>query len=255
MRQAFDLLDHPVPDERLEGLDNPGMECPSLFLEEAAVGHLLGEGMLEGVDQLGEQARLVQELGVLEMGETQAERLFRQLHHGLEEGQGDLCTHNRCGLEQALLLWGQAVDTRCQDGLHGGWHLQGWEGLCHAIGPGLAHQGSGLHQRPHALLQEEGIALGALDQQLGERCQAGVIPQECSEEGVSTRWGQGVQPHLRVVGLAPPAVPVVRSVVDQQEQARRRQTLTQALQQRLGLGIQPVQILADQQQGLHLALA
>src|SRR3989442_6165523 len=52
-----------------------------------------------------------------------------------------------------------------------------------------------------------------------------------------------------------PYTTLFRSVVDQQEQARRRQTLAQVVEQRLGLGIEPVQILADQQQGVHLALA
>ena len=72
MREAFKLLDR-VPSERFKGCDNVGMQYPPPLLEEAAVGHLLGEGVLEGVDQLGEQARLVQELGVLEMREAQAE--------------------------------------------------------------------------------------------------------------------------------------------------------------------------------------
>ena len=56
----------------------------------------------------------MQELGVLEMGETQARPLFQAAPPRPGGGQGDLCTHNRCGLEQTLLLWGQAVDTRCQ---------------------------------------------------------------------------------------------------------------------------------------------
>ena len=42
--------------------------------------------------------------------------------------------------------------------------------------PRLAHQISSLHQCPHALLQEEGIALRALDQGPGEGCQARIIP-------------------------------------------------------------------------------
>ena len=255
MSEAFKLLDHPVPGERFKGRDNAGMQYPPPLLQEAAVGHLLGEGVLEGVDQLGKQARLVQELGVLEMREAQAERLFRQLRHSLEEGQGHLGADDRRGLEQALLLRGQAVDARRQDGLHRGWYLNGRQGVRQAVGSRLAHQGTGLHQRPHALLQEEGIALGALDQQLGEGRQTRIVPHEGLEEGISAGRGQGVQPQLRVVGLAPPAVPVVRPVVDQQEQARRRQALDQAFEQRLGLRIQPVQILTDQQHGLPLALA
>ena len=177
VRQAFDLLGHPVPGERLQGRDNAGMQHPPPLLQQAAVGHLLRQGVLEGVDQLGEQTRLVQELGVLEMREAQAERLFGQLRHGLEEGQRDLRPNDRRGLEQALLLRRQAVDARRQDGLHGGRHLHGRQGVRHAIGPRLAHQHPGLHQRPHALLQEEGIALRALDQQRGEGRQARVVSQ------------------------------------------------------------------------------
>jgi hypothetical protein len=125
----------------------------------------------------------------------------------------------------------------------------------HAVGSRLAYQGSGLHQGPHALLQEEGIALSALDQEFVEGSQAHVVSQEGLKEGVSIHRRQGIEPQLRVVGLAPPAVPVVRPVVDQQEQARCRQALDETVEQRLGLRIQPVQILTDQQQGLYLALA
>ena len=53
MRQAFDLLGHPVPGERLEGLDNAGMQHPTPLLQETAVGHLVREGVLEGVLALG----------------------------------------------------------------------------------------------------------------------------------------------------------------------------------------------------------
>jgi hypothetical protein len=75
--QAFDLLGHLVSDKRLQGLYDAGMEHPPPLLEETVVGHLLGQGVLEGVDQIGKQTRLIQELGVLEMREAQAKRLFR----------------------------------------------------------------------------------------------------------------------------------------------------------------------------------
>ena len=48
---------------------------------------------------------------------------------------------------------------------------------------------------------------------------------------------------------------VFRTIVDQQEQPARRQTFHQAVQHRLGLRIDPVQILEYQDQRLHLALA
>ena len=129
------------------------------------------------------------------------------------------------------------------------------QGLGQAIGPRLADQHPGLHQGPHALLQEEGIALGALDQELLERRQAGIVPQQGLQQCLGARGRQRVEPELGVVGLAAPAVLVLRAVVDQQQQAGRGQALDQAVEQRLGLGVDPVQVLEDQQQGLHLALA
>ena len=128
-------------------------------------------------------------------------------------------------------------------------------GLRQAIGPRLADQHPGLHQGAHALLQKEGIALGARDQELLERCQAGVVPQQGLQQLLGARRGQRVEPQLRVVGLAAPAVLVLRAIVDQQQQAGRGQALDQAVEQGLRLGVDPVQILKDQQQRLHLAFA
>ena len=48
---------------------------------------------------------------------------------------------------------------------------------------------------------------------------------------------------------------VLRAVVDQQQHAGRRQALHQRLEERLRLRIDPVQVLEDQQQRLHLAFA
>jgi hypothetical protein len=60
---------------------------------------------------------------------------------------------------------------------------------------------------------------------------------------------------LGVVGLAAPGVPVLRSVVDQEQEPGRRQALDQGIEQGLGLGIDPVQVLEYQQERLHLAFA
>ena len=72
VRQAFDLLGHPVGRERLEGLDNARVQHPPPLLQEAAVGHLLRQGMLEGIGRLGEEARLIEELGGLEVRQAAA---------------------------------------------------------------------------------------------------------------------------------------------------------------------------------------
>src|SRR6266540_4409859 len=66
MGQAFDLLGHLVPRKRLEGNDDASMEHPPTLLEETAIGHLVGEGVLESIDTFWEEVRLVEELGRLE---------------------------------------------------------------------------------------------------------------------------------------------------------------------------------------------
>jgi len=48
---------------------------------------------------------------------------------------------------------------------------------------------------------------------------------------------------------------VLRTVVDQEEDPRGRQAVDQQIQHGLRLGVDPVQVFEDQQQGLHLALA
>jgi hypothetical protein len=61
--------------------------------------------------------------------------------------------------------------------------------------------------------------------------------------------------YLNVVGLAAPAVLVLRPVVDQQQEPGGGEALDQALQEGLGLGVDPVEVLEHNQERLHLALA
>ena len=69
--------------ERFEGRDDAGMEHPPPLLEQAAVGHLVGQGMLKGIAHVGEEARLVEKLGGLEVREATVQRLLGQLGNGL----------------------------------------------------------------------------------------------------------------------------------------------------------------------------
>jgi hypothetical protein len=128
------------------------------------------------------------------VGEAAAEHLLWYIGNGLQEGQGDLVANHGRRLQQALLLGWQPVDTDCQDGLYGGWHLDGRQRLLQTVGPTLALQGPGLYQRAHALLQEEGITLRTRNEQGCKRLQAGVVPEQGVQECVSAQRRQRVQP-------------------------------------------------------------
>ena len=86
------------------------MEHPSPLLQQSAIGHLLGEGVLEGVLYIGEEARLVEKLGRLQMSKAQAERLLRHVGYGLQEREGHLRANDRSGLQELSLLRWQPVD-------------------------------------------------------------------------------------------------------------------------------------------------
>jgi hypothetical protein len=80
------------------------MEHPPLLLEETAVGHLLGQGVRERVDQLGEQTRLIQELDVLEMRQAAVQCLLGYVRNGPQQGEGYVRANHGRYLEQAFLL-------------------------------------------------------------------------------------------------------------------------------------------------------
>jgi hypothetical protein len=211
--------------------------------------------MLEGILPLGEQPRLVEELGSLELRQATVQRVLREIGDGLQQGQRDFMAHDGRSLEQVLLLRRQPVDASRQHRLHCGRHLYRRQRLRHVVGPRLADEHAGLHQRAHAFLQEEGVALSACDQQVHERCQAQVLPEERLQELVGTHRGQRIESHLCVVGLRTPPVLILWTIVDQEQQVGRGQALDQTVEEGLRLGIDPVQVFADQQQRLPLTFA
>ena len=191
MRQPLDLLGQAVGIERLDRLDDPGVQRPPPLVEQAPVGDLVGQRVLEGVLEVREEARLVEELGGLEVGEAAAERSSDCSAMAWRRREGHVLADDRGGLEEALVLGREPVDARGQDRLRRRRDLKGLGRLRQAIGAALARQRLGLDQRPDALLEEEGVALGALDQQLLERLQLGSSPSKASSSSSALSGGKG----------------------------------------------------------------
>ncbi len=72
----------------LDGLNDARVQGPASLLEEAPIGHFLGQGMLEGIFQLRGEARLIEELVGLEVHEPTPECLLGQLRDGLKQRKG-----------------------------------------------------------------------------------------------------------------------------------------------------------------------
>src|SRR5262249_36849833 len=113
---------------------------------ETPIGYLLGKGMVEGVFEVGKEARFVEELRRLQVHQAMVERRFGQLCNGLEKRARDILANHGCGLEQGLLFKWESVDASCQHCLNGRWHLNSPKGCYQAIGPPLSHQSVSLDQ-------------------------------------------------------------------------------------------------------------
>jgi hypothetical protein len=82
MRQLLVMLGKPVSVQLLYRLDDPRMHRAAPLLDEAGVGDLMGQGVLEGVLGFGKEPCLVEELRALEASETQLERALVITHDG-----------------------------------------------------------------------------------------------------------------------------------------------------------------------------
>ena len=65
--QPFRLFGQTGGRELFDGLDDACVQRPPPLLQHTAVGHFVGEGVLEGVGMLREEARFVEELGGLQL--------------------------------------------------------------------------------------------------------------------------------------------------------------------------------------------
>ena len=170
--------------------------------------------------------------------------------------QGHLRANDRGRLEQALLLRRQPVDARRQHRLHRGRHLHGSAAAAPGDRRPASPTSTPVSTRVRTLSsRKKGLPSVRAISSCLSGARLGSSPSRACEECLGAGRGQRVEPQLRVVGLAAPAVLVLRAIVDQEQEPGRGQALDQAVEQGLRLGIDPVQILKDQQQGLHLAFA
>ena len=85
-----------------------GVERAPALLDHAAVGHLVGEGVLERVLEVGKEARLVQELRRLQLREGAPQLVLCHLRDRLQERHRHVLADDRGGLEQPLQLGARA---------------------------------------------------------------------------------------------------------------------------------------------------
>ena len=254
IREALDMLGEPVVAVLLDGFEDPRVELPSSRLEQTRVGDLVRQRVLEGVLDVGEEASLIEELDAPQVCEPSSERVLFQAGRGLKEDEGDVLADHGRGLQEAFLLRRQSVDPGGEHGLNRRRDLDVLERLREPMRAAPAGEHVCLDERPHVLLEEERIAIRSLDEKALERIEARISPEEMVKELISACGRERIDPQLTVVGLPAPGMPVLRAVIHEQHHARRRQALHEPFQHGLGLAVDPVEVLEDHDERLHLAL-
>src|SRR4030095_4250144 len=102
--EAFDLLFDAVAGELFDRPHNLNVNITAHFAEDAAVRHLMRQGMLEAVLDIGKKARLVWELCSLKAGQRLIERIFRQSRDVREERERNIPADDRGHLKQVLAV-------------------------------------------------------------------------------------------------------------------------------------------------------
>src|SRR5262249_54479883 len=151
------------------------MQPAPSFLQEARLGHLVGQGVLERVLVLWEEPSLVEEPSRLKPSESRAQRLVGGLPAFSEQGNRDVPTDHRRCLKQSLLLGLEPVDPGGEQRLHRYRDVNITDIRREAVGTPPAHESSRLRQGVDTLLQKEGVALGALDQETLQRSKARIL--------------------------------------------------------------------------------
>ena len=164
------------------------MQLTASLLQEGSVRHIVCERVPEAVLEIGKEARLVEELGGLEVGEAAPKVGFVLLGDRLKQRERYVMADDRGRLEQTLLFDGQTIDARRQDGLDAGRDLDGVDGLNETIRAGLPDERLRLHKGSDALLEEERVSLRPFDQ----------YPFELTERGIGTE--QNTEKLLRASG-------------------------------------------------------
>ena len=96
-------LGQPPRRHPLDHGDEAGVEGAAMTVQERAVGDLVGQGVLESVFEIGKEARLVEELGGLQMGEALAQLLFGRVLDRLKERERHVLADDGGGLQETLL--------------------------------------------------------------------------------------------------------------------------------------------------------
>src|SRR6185503_13012854 len=129
----------------------------------------MGKRVLERILDFRKETCFVEKLRGLKSRKAAAKFLLGLISDRLKKDERYIFADNGCRLKKTLLLRWKPINASCQHGLDRRRHLGALNRFGKAIISSCTGQKICFHESPDALLQEERIAFGALDQEWLER--------------------------------------------------------------------------------------
>src|SRR5262249_46847133 len=99
MGEAIDPLNEAVGIQSLDTLGDACVEPSTPVVDEAAIGNLMGQRVLERVFEIREESRFIEQLGALKPGEPAPEVVVREAGDRLKQSEGYILANHRRGLQ------------------------------------------------------------------------------------------------------------------------------------------------------------
>ena len=113
MGKHLDLLVQALGMQALDRLHDGSMERAAAILQQRAISDVVGERVLEGVFQIREKPRLVQELRRLQLRERTPQIVTGEFRNCVQQHEWHILADDGCCLQQSLELGLQPIDARC----------------------------------------------------------------------------------------------------------------------------------------------
>jgi hypothetical protein len=102
--ESFRVLRRALGTHLLDGRHDACVEGTAALLEQAAVGHVEGQRVLERVLHVGEETGLVHEFGRLQVVQAPAQLIVRDVGHGLHQGERNVLADHGGALQDPLVF-------------------------------------------------------------------------------------------------------------------------------------------------------
>ena len=235
-----------------EDRGDPGMEAAAIAQQQAFIGRILNQGVLEAVGGARRFADAEQQIRVDQLVERLAQGRRRPLGDGAEHAVGEFAADDGADLRQ-LARPGVAVETchqrtverrRNRHGLGAGRDLEAVAAI---------HDEFQLKHGLGQLLDEERDAVGADDDLAQQRRRHRLVAREMLHDRLTLRSRQAIDRQHLCISMIDQRRRLLRPIGDEQQQTARRDTAGDRLQKLQRRRIEPVRVLDHHQQRLQRA--